>query len=90
MNAILAALGTFAALASFALSFSIWLYRLRKNEIAHLYARIDRLEREINEIKEGMADLRERVAKLEVMRYNTTRYDSTAKEDMRYDSTANR
>jgi len=71
-NIILAALGTFAALASFATTILIWLWRLRKNEIAHLYRRIDRLEKEINELKEGMADLRERVAKLEVMRYDST------------------
>jgi len=67
-DVILATLGTFAALASFATTFLIYLWRLRKNEIAHLYARIDRLEREINEIKEDLADLRERVAKLEVVK----------------------
>jgi len=72
MDVILATLGTFAALASLATTILIWLWRLRKNEIAHLYRRIDRLEREINAIKEDLADLRERVAKLEVMRYDST------------------
>ena len=66
MDVILATLGTFAALASAALAFASYLMRLRKNEIAHLYRRLDRLESEINEIKEELADLRERVAKLEV------------------------
>jgi len=64
-DVILATLGTFAALASFATTFLIYLYRLRKNEIAHLYRRLDRLEREFHELKEDWADLRERVAKLE-------------------------
>jgi len=66
MDVVLATLGTFAALASAALAFASYLMRLRKNEIAHLYRRLERLEQEINEIKEGLADLRERVAKLEV------------------------
>jgi len=64
-DVILATLGTFAALASFATTFLIYLYRLRENEIAHLYRRLDRLEREFHELKEDWADLRERVAKLE-------------------------
>ena len=66
MDVILAALGTFAAMTSAAVAIASYLLRLRRNEIAHIYHRLDRLEREINEIKENLADLRERVAKLEV------------------------
>ncbi|RLG66804.1 hypothetical protein DRN89_00120 [archaeon] len=66
MDVILATLGTFAAVTSAAVAVASYLLRLRRNEIAHIYHRLDRLEREINEIKENLADLRERVAKLEV------------------------
>jgi len=67
-DVILATLGTFAALASATVAIASYLLKLRRNEIAHLYRRLDRLEREINEIKEDLVDLRERVAKLEVVK----------------------
>ena len=67
-DVILATLGTFAALASATVAIASYLLTLRRNEIAHLYRRLDRLEHEINEIKEDLVDLRERVAKLEVVK----------------------
>jgi len=67
-DVILATLGTFAALASATVAIASYLLKLRRNEIAHLYRRLDRLEHEINEIKEDLVDLRERVAKLEVVK----------------------
>ena len=66
MDVFIATLGSFAALASATVAIASYIMRLRRNEIAHLYRRLDRLESEINEIKEDLADLRERVAKLEV------------------------
>jgi len=66
MDVFIATLGSFAALASATVAIASYIMRLRRNEIAHLYRRLDRLESEINEIKEELADLRERVAKLEV------------------------
>ena len=72
MDLLFATIGSFAALASATVAIASYIMRLRRNEISHLYRRLDRLEREICELKEGMADLRERVAKLEVMRYDST------------------
>lgn len=66
MDVFIATLGSFAALASATVAIASYIMRLRRNEIAHLYRRLDRLESEINEIKEDLADLRERIAKLEV------------------------
>jgi len=66
MDVFLATLGSFAALASATVAIASYLRKLRRNEITHLYRRLERLEREIYELKENFADLRERVAKLEV------------------------
>ena len=62
---LLATLGSFAALASFTLSLTIWLWRLRRNEIAHLYRRMEQIERHIENIDDELTELRERVARLE-------------------------
>jgi len=62
---LLATLGSFAALASFTLSLTIWLWRLRRNEIAHLYRRVEQIERHIENIDDELTELRERVARLE-------------------------
>jgi len=65
MDVLLATLGSFAALASFTLSLTIWLWRLRRNEIAHLYRRMEQIERHIENIDDELTELRERVARLE-------------------------
>jgi len=76
MDALLAALGSFAAFASLALTLIIRLWQLRRNEIAHLYRRMEQIERRmensigqverrIENIEEDLASLRERVARLE-------------------------
>ena len=65
MDALLAALGSFAAFASLALTLIIRLWQLRRNEIAHLYRRMEQIERRIENIEEELASLRERVARLE-------------------------
>jgi len=65
MDVLLATLGSFAALASFTLSLTIWLWRLRKNEIAHLYRRLEQIEKHIENIEKDLTELRERVARLE-------------------------
>jgi len=70
MDLLFATIGSFAALASATVAIASYIMRLRRNEISHLYRRLDRLEREICELKESVADLRERVAKLEVRRYD--------------------
>jgi len=62
---LLAALGSFAALASFTLSLTIWLWRLRRNEIAHLYRRMEQIEKRIENIEKDLTEVRERVARLE-------------------------
>ncbi len=65
MDALLAALGSFAAFASLALTLIIRLWQLRRNEIAHLYRRMEQIERHIENIEDELASLRERVARLE-------------------------
>jgi len=65
MDALLAALGSFAAFASLALTLIIRLWQLRRNEIAHLYRRMEQIERRIENIEDELASLRERVARLE-------------------------
>ena len=65
MDALLAALGSFAAFASLALTLIIRLWQLRRNEIAHLYRRMEQIERRIENIEEDLTELRERVARLE-------------------------
>jgi len=65
MDALLAALGSFAAFASLALTLIIRLWQLRRNEIAHLYRRMEQIERRIEHIEDELASLRERVARLE-------------------------
>jgi len=65
VDALFAALGSFAALASFSLSLAIWLWRLRRNEIAHLYKRVEQIEHRLESFEETLAEVRERVARLE-------------------------
>ena len=71
MDLLFATIGSFAALASATVAIASYIRKLRRNEILHLYRRLDRLEREIYELKENFADLRERVAKLEVRQNDT-------------------
>ena len=72
MDALFAALGTFAALASFSLALALHLWRLRRNEIAHIYRHLERVEERLERAEErlegvehDLADVRERIARLE-------------------------
>jgi len=65
VDILFAALGSFAALASFSLSLAVWLWRLRRNEISHLYRRVEQIERRLESFEESLTEVRERVARLE-------------------------
>lgn len=65
MDTLFAAVGTFAALASFSLALAFHLWRLRRNEIAHIYRRLERIEERLEGVEDDLADVRERIARLE-------------------------